>query len=258
MGINFSKFKIKKILLKNLIFSFCHIVNLDSKLTKDEFSWLSQELSELTKKSWGEFGADFIEEHVLNSKFLVLAMFNGSVVGYGAVSEKFFLAKKYCYFEFLIIDPEYQKIGLSREIIKILIKNIFFHNFLKFKFFLDFITITPNPRIIGMISRQAIEMYPDPKYFINNKILEPSEYIFNLASEVIKQSYNPNRRIDKIGLILHNSYDLSPWLIYNNDSIPWDLDDNVNIFCRHYLEYDKMSGNEFIVIAKIKLFNFFK
>lgn len=249
-----SRFKIKSVILSDSFVSFYYVRNLKNKLDKNKKKQILQALSDLTKLSWGDFGEDFISNHVMTSDFLVLAVTGGNLIGYGAISYKSFLNKRYYYFEFLIIHPGYQKIGLSKHMIKILFNKIFIHNFLRFNFFINLITITPNPVIVGIISRRSAFMYPDPNFFINNTIKSADDKIWLTAYDVIKNSYNPYRKLSRIGLVLHNSYNQTPWLIHPESMVQWDLDENVNAFCKYYLQYSKQLGKEFVIIAKFKPF----
>lgn len=248
------KFKVRSKKLNGLSIDFYYIKNLKNRLNEKKISFIVNVLNNLTNISWGNFGNEFIRDHVISSKFLVLAVFNNELIGYAAVDDKVIFNKHYYYFEFLIIHPDYQDIGVGKELIKILFSKIILYNLFRCKLSLDLITITPSPRIIGMISRKSVSMYPDPKYFLNNKIKEANQETWGIASYVIKNSYNPNRVLDKVGLVLHNSYDHTPWLIYDPEHIQWDFDDRVNLFCKRYLEYDQRSGKEFLVIAKIRIY----
>jgi hypothetical protein len=62
-----------------------------------------------------DFGQDFINDHVLKSKFLVFAIRGGATIGYASLSEKVIQNNKFYYFEFLVVDPDYQNIGLSKK-----------------------------------------------------------------------------------------------------------------------------------------------
>lgn len=243
------EYKSKNIRIKNNIFSFYDIQD-NSRYIKN-YIFLKQ-LYDLTVVSWGDFGVDFIKDHVINCKYLLLVFtIDKKLVAYAAVNEKFYLSKKFYYFEFLIIHPEYQKLGLGDKIIKYLYKKILLKNLILGKLSINLITISPNPRILGILSRRSLNMYPNPKFFKNGHINEANDDIWFIAQEVLKNSYNPNRKLDRQGLVLHDSYKSIPWLIYNFKNVPWDYNKIVNDFCNTYLEYKNKKGKEFIIIAKI-------
>lgn len=214
---------------------------------------LCLELGRLTKKSWGDFGVDFINDHVIKSKFLIIITADSEIIGYASLSEKFITSKKYYYFEFLVIDPEYQGTGLSNKIIKLFFKKLFFKNLFSLRVHFNLITITPNPKIVGMIYRRSTWMYPNPIDFDGKKTALPNEKTWEIAEFILKTSYNPQRMLEKEALVLNNSYDSTPWLIYNPNNVPQDTDSRINKFCQFYLQYDSQKGKEFIVIAKINL-----
>jgi RimJ/RimL family protein N-acetyltransferase len=230
----YSKFKIRSLLrFNNTDFFF---ISNPYESNKDIKEKLCADLNELTKKSWGDFGQDFINDHVLKSKFLVFAIRGGATIGYASLSEKVIQNNKFYYFEFLVVDPDYQNIGLSKKIITILLKKIFLKQLLSGKINFNLITITPNPKIVGMIYRRSSWMYPNPKDFDGTAMKLPDSKTWAIASNILANSYNPNRILEKEALVLNGSYDSTPWLIYRPNKVPQDIDDRINILCKHYLK----------------------
>jgi hypothetical protein len=249
---------IKDLLIKKIInntneYQIYYIKKNEIKNSK-VFDYLTKNIYRLTKKAWGDFGIKFIKKHILESDYLILLYNKNLIKGFLSLNEKKVINQKYYYIEFLVIDPEIQKIGLSKELIKLALKKIFLTNILKGRLFINIITISPNPKIIGMISRRSSEMYPNPEEFINNKLPKASDKYWKIANIILKDSWNPNRKLDREGLVLHNSYKHMPWLIYKPNNVPHDKDIKINIFCNSYLNYKKETGNEFIIIAKLNIY----
>jgi hypothetical protein len=253
---NFLKFKIKSKNLNNLVIDFYYFDNLKNNKDKESIGMLCDDLHDLTIISWGDFGREFIYNHVILSKFLLVITNGDEIIGYAAVNIKIYNKKKYFYFEFLIIKQSYRRYKLSSDLIKFLMKKIFLKNLLNGHLCINFITITPSPIIIGMISRRSFIMYPNPKQYIDGIIEDPSDETWSLAKEVLANSHNPNRKLEKNGLVLNDSYLNNKLLIYNLHNVPWDEDGRVNKFCDHYLQYAKLTGREFLVIARLCLLTF--
>ena len=215
---------------------------------------LAQELYEITEESWGAFDKDFMLKHTIDSDLLALAQADDKIIGYASLDEKELNGENFFYFEFLVIRKDYQKLGLSRYLINILMKRSFWKNLKKGIFHINYATITPNPRVVGIINRVSSWMYPNPGLFKKGKgIPEADNRVWKIAQAVIKKSNNPERKIDREGLVLHDSYADTPWLIYKPGEVPKDKDERVNEFCDYYLKFNKEKGDEFIVLAKIRV-----
>lgn len=224
------------------------------KFSEKDLRKLCGELNVLTTDSWGNYGERFIFEHVIKSEFLAIVENKEKFIAYAAVSIKNFNGKHYYYYEFLVVSPEYQGIGVSKELNKLLFKKIFCENLKNFNFSINFITVTMNPIVVELINNFSVFMYPSFRDFeagIRNRPV-PTK-IWKAASEALQKSYNPNRKLDRVGLVLHNSYKDTPWLIYKKDKVPRAKNEKINEFCEYYLELNKEKGLEFIVVAKINI-----
>lgn len=219
-----------------------------------------KEISLLIENSWGYFPDDFIIDHISNSS-IILARVGEKCVGFCSVSVKKILRKKIYYIEFISIDKLYQRNKLSSNLFfKIIqyemIKNI--HQLLIGRP-LEIFFITPNVRTLSHIAKFASFLYPNP-YHANRsgQISYADDETWIIAKEILRISDNPNRRLDRNGLVLQGSYTNMPWLIYNNDNAPWHSDRNVNLFAEEYLGYKDGSDKEFIVRAQISIRSVFK
>lgn len=248
-----SKYYQKSVRINNSNVHFYYIKNFSERLNKAYISLLFNELKTLLVASWGEFNELFLNDHIISSKYIIIAVIENNIIGFISINERNIYKRHYYYFEFLVVDPKYQSLNISNQLIRLFFQKIFIEHILKFNIYLHLITISPNPKILGMISRRAIWMYPDPKKFNGYKLYPADEHTYRIAQKIIDDSYDPDRKLDKEGLVLHDSYKDTPDLIYNYEKVPWDHDQNINILCDRYLDYKKGYGKEFVIIAKFKL-----
>jgi len=222
---------------------------------------LERQIYNLTIKSWGDFGRTFINKHVLESEYLLVSFKDADLVGYASVEVLELSQKKYYYFEFLVVDPAYQGVGLSKEILKRLLLRVMMENIFNLRLYFNIVTITPNPRVVSLISRLSDWMCPDVGFYNKNGFLLPADdAIWELAQNILQSSHDPSRELDRVGLVLHNSYRFLRNLIYRKEAVPWDRDRAINSFCADYLHYEKENGDEFLVFASLslkKIINFF-
>ena len=112
--------------------------------------------------------------------------------------------------------------------------------------------ITPNIRVLAWVGKFAEFMYPDPYVADENGKIPPvDDNTFTMARELIGQSDNPSRKLNREGLVLEGSYAATPWLIYKNNYIPWASQEKMNTFAVKYLHYGTGEDREFVVRAKI-------
>ena len=108
---------------------------------------------------------------------------------------------------------------------------------------------------MAALARRADFIYPnpyqaDPKTF---RIPPADEQTWLMAQEAIATSYNSKRKLDREGLVLHESYASTPWLVYSKENIPWHRSELVNGFAKHYLGYGQQKDREFIVRAQFSI-----
>jgi len=255
------KSKIKEIKIeqngKKEVF-FVEIIKEPNKALDPEFKEkLIKDLHKLIDENWGDFGAEFLKIHLLPVYLMAIVTDNeGMVVGLASISKKMILKREIFYFEFTVIEKSLESKRLATIINSILIRKIIINLALRLRFRLEFFLLTPNMKVLGILSRLADFIYPDPyKYdLIKQQIDKADNETWIMANEIIKNSDNPNRKILRDGLVVVGSYDNTPWLKYNTRSAPKYRDEIVNKFGEKYLNYKEGSGNEFLVRLKVNFF----
>ncbi|MEK7635972.1 MAG: hypothetical protein AAB405_02680, partial [Patescibacteria group bacterium] len=173
------------------------------------------------------------------------------------MSYKKIFNKKVHYIEFLVIKKDFQKSGLGSHLFYLILIDDILKNLLLILFKpLEIMFITPNIRVLSRMAKFSSFIYPNP-YLANSegKIIEADDLTLKMANKLIQNSDNPNRKINREGLVLENSYFNMPWLIYNNDNAPWHSNERINKFVKRYLGYHNGDDKEFIVRAHINLFS---
>ncbi len=222
---------------------------------------IKRDINSVIVNSWGMFPDEFVEQHILGSNKIIIAKINGRSIGLAVMSIKEVLKKKIHYIEFVLIDKEFQKNGLgaliSFSVIREeIVKNLFL---MLFGNSLEIFYITPNIRVLTFSSRLSSFAYPNP-YLADKSgyIQDADDKTWVIALELLKKSDNPNRRLERNGLVLHKSYANMPWLIYNNDNAPWHSDDKINLFAKRYLGYHTGEDREFMVRLRINFLSLVK
>jgi len=224
------------------------------RLGEKEKTILLGEIDALLKNAWGKFDINFLENHTLTSEQITVARIGDELIGFCAINKKKILNKVVHYIEFTVIRKDFQKLGLGTRLSflalrKVMLKNIFQIIFKP----IEIMFITPNIRVLAKVAALADFVYPNPYEAdkATGKIIPADDETWEMAQEIIRLSDNPMRRLDKDGLVLHDSYASMPWLLYDNEQIPWHSDNAVNNFAKHYLGYGKKEDKEFIVRARI-------
>ena len=236
-----------------LTYKFCT----PSKLNGSDRALLLVEIQELIKKAWGHFDEKFLNEHIFcKSERLVMANKGSELIGFCASKQITLLKKTILYIEFTVVDPTYQGHGIGPKLTYFALRKMIFRNLFKAMFGgINVMFLTPNIRALTKVAQISGEIYPDP-YAIDTqsgRIKKADDETWAMASELIKISDNPNRRLDREGLVLHGSYAKTPSLIYESGNIPWHFDESINNFARHYLKYGEKADREFVVRARITL-----
>jgi hypothetical protein len=225
-----------------------------NRIADDEKSYLKSITTELLKNCWGEFPPDFIEEHILNSEKIIIAKTRNKYIGIVGMSKKQIEKYEIHYIEFLLVARGFQKSGLGSYLSFKIIQTEVLKRIFKMLIggHLDIFFITPNIRLLSKVAKFASHIYPDP-FNANEKgrIPPADEETWFLAQKILEMSDNPNRALEREGLVLNGSYAQTPWLIYNNDNAPWHNSSKMNKFVSNYLRYEKGEDREFVVRAKI-------
>lgn len=208
---------------------------------------------EILKDSWGDWGLDYVESHIINSDFLTLASYKGEIVAFASCKKIKYQKEIIYYLEFTAIKKAHQGKGLSVKLNKMIMNEILLENLKRFKFCFQVITISPNPRVLGMISRSAKYTFPSPMEGENAPI-----DIWDKVQFVIKKLNDPYNSLSREGCVVQGFYDDKPNLIYDPKKVPQDSDNQINRFANRLLKYDEKRGCEFVIYAKYCLSSFIK
>ena len=225
-----------------------------SRLDEKEKTILLGEIDALLKNAWGKFDINFLENHTLTSEQITVARIGDELIGFCAINKKKILNKVVHYIEFTVIRKDFQKLGLGTRLSFLALRKVIMKNIFQIIFKpIEIMFITPNIRVLAKVAALADFVYPNPYEAdkATGKIIPADDETWEMAQEIIRLSDNPMRRLDKDGLVLHGSYASMPWLLYDNEQIPWHSDNAVNNFAKHYLGYGKKEDKEFIVRARI-------
>ena len=224
------------------------------RLGEKEKTILLGEIDALLKNAWGKFDINFLENHTLTSEQITVARIGDELIGFCAINKKKILNKVVHYIEFTVIRKDFQKLGLGTRLSFLALRKVIMKNIFQIIFKpIEIMFITPNIRVLAKVAALADFVYPNPYNAdkATGKIIPADDETWEMAQEIIRLSDNPMRRLDKDGLVLHGSYASMPWLLYDNEQIPWHSDNAVNNFAKHYLGYGKKEDKEFIVRARI-------
>ncbi len=219
---------------------------------------LHEEVDSLLARCWGSFPTTFIEHHIFGAGSIMIARTDGKCIGFCVTSMKVVLGFRINYVEFLIIDPSCQKNGLGSYMFFLFVRREILRNLIRMLLGnpMEIVFITPNIRVISRLAKFASFIYPNPyESDISGAISPADNDTWGIAQELVKNSDNPGRRLEREGLVLRDSYAQTPWLIYNNDSAPWHYDEKMNVFARRYLRYHKGEDREFVVRAHLNFFS---
>lgn len=222
-----------------------------SKFDKEE---LVKELSEVIKDGWGDFGLDYVRDHVLTSKYVVLALKNNRIVGFASAREIMYQKEPIYYLEFTAVRRDDQGNKLSKTLNKIIFKQIIVGRLKKLNFSFETLTITPNPRVLGTLARTASFVYPNPYNPGRMDLLDQKIDKLVHSKEVIPEVIP----LELEGYVMSGFYEGSPELVYAPDAVPKDRDKIVNLFAHNNLRYEEKKGREFIILARFRLADFLK
>jgi hypothetical protein len=247
----FNKFRVRQNKRKIQFTKFTRIKDLSGEKT----AFLTEVVQSVLTDAWGSFPQHFLDRHVFkDADTIVTARNNGAHVGFSVLSHKTICEKHVHYLELCAVSTRHQNSGLGSKLVYQALFQHLKESFLRYPPApLHLMLITPNVRIISSLSRFSSSIYPNPRAAdVKGEIPPADEATFEMAQRLIKMSDNPNRSVNRDGLVLHGSYDATPWLKHGKDNIPWHCDEQMNSFASRYLNYRNYSGEEFIVSAIIK------
>lgn len=231
----------------------------ESKKLYNIRNYILQNIDQIIDESWGKFSKDFIRKHIIFSKRLLILRDGSHIIAIAAASEKKIIDKPVLYLEFTVVHPDFRGLSLLSRLNYILIRESFLSNlFVKGGGLrLEVMTITPSMRVLATLARVAQFIYPNPfKADAHGRISPADDTTYRMAKEIIATGDNPNRQIEREGLVLIGSYRNTPWLIPEKPLRHYN--ERVNLFCKRYIEYDRRSDKEFIVRATITPSSFLK
>lgn len=220
--------------------------------------FLLKNIDQIIEKNWGKFGKDFILRHVMKANRLKIVRYNNEIVGLASASAVIFKNKQALYLEFTVVNELYQGYNLSvllngEFITDEYLKGLFSRYFTP----LDVVTITRNMRVVASLTEYASYIYPDPRFFKKyGKLKESNNYTWKLINHILASSWNPKRKLDREGSVLHGSYQDSPWLILAK--FPRHHNRAAYEMTEKYLDLKSMADKEFIVHAQFGLFSILK
>lgn len=227
-----------------------------SAAKKEKKAALMTAIEEILTDAWGKFSRPFLESHIeKNGSWVLFARSGEDYVGFCSMSIKRIRRKKTHYIEFLAVKKAFQKNGLGGVLSRRMFTKIVLYNaLLLLRRPLEVMFITPNVRVLANAASYADFAYPDPWKADDNGAIPPADEVtWKMANDVIKTSTDPWRKLDREGLVLHDSYKETPWLIYDSDEMPWHSSEKINVFARRYLGYGKREDKEFVVRMRFTL-----
>lgn len=250
---SFSKIKKIKTLRSSKKEVFCaEIIKEPSQNIKNHrHDELLTEIHDLAKKGWGDFDAKYLEKSVLGACLLVLLRnSNDKLVGMTPLKKVKIDGKTIYSFGLSVVDPDYQTLGLLKEMSKLVLKKAMMENFLRGRTSVEIIFITPNIRTMGAIARVAKFIYPNP-YEIDEKtgqIPRADDETWKMIKRYLVVTKEFFRKLDREGCIMEGFYDTRPHLIITKRE---HLDKKLNLFGKNYLY--KTPGREAVVRAIVDL-----
>ena len=216
-----------------------------------------QEVAEKLKKviddGWGDFGLDYVNNHILTSKFLILAMNKNEVVGFASAREFTYNTKKIYYLEFTAVSRKFQGIGLSKKLNRIIFIKILWRSILRGEMGFDTVSISPNPRILGLILRSSSYCFPSPW----NEEISPKR-VWDISNFVLEALGDKYRTFSERNNVLEGFYDETPELVYDLKNYPRDKDPIVNNFAEKNLDFKNKKGREFVIYARYNIVDFWR
>ncbi len=206
--------------------------------------------------NWKDFGDEFLDHSLLDSKWILLVRKNGSLIGIATVHKIKLEGKTFYNFKTDGVAPQYQSIGLLGRMSQLLFSYAYIDNLITQRSFnIEMIFTTPNLRILGFFSKNSTHIYPNPYlYDRDNKSIElPDETTWKYAQAYNKVDFPPNLPLSKEACVVDDNESQWPYICYEKSGIPYYKEQIVNEFGDHYLQYKEGKKRMFIVYAHITL-----
>lgn len=230
----------------------------ESKELESIRTFLLKNIDQIIEENWGKFGKDFILQHIIKAKRLQLVRYNNKIIAIASASKKTINKKHVLYLEFTVINQNFQGYDLSIILNADMIVDEFVESMIQRKFkSLHVMAITRNLRVLGSLKHFASFIYPDPESIDNdNKLPLANNETWELARTILKQSWNPNRKLLREGCVLIGSYENTPWLI---SPVPQKhYNQQIQTLGEEFLELKKNKDKEFIVHVKYNILSILK
>lgn len=230
----------------------------ESKGLEEIKIFLLRNIDQIIEQNWGKFSKEFIVQHILKAQIVKLVRDKDKIIALAAASNKKIYNLNILYLEFTVINQHYQGFNLSTILNAQIIIEQYIKGFLQRRFHgLDVITITRNLRVLGALNHFASYIYPDPKEFeIKGSIKPANNRTWAIANEILKKSWNPNRKLLREGNVLIGSYENTPWLIRPN--LQKHYKTSIKDLGEKYLDLKKFADKEFIVHVRYNLLSIIK
>lgn len=230
----------------------------ESKRLQELKIFLLKNIDSVIDKTWGKFGKDFILRHIIKANLLKIVRDNDKIVGIASATKKEYGGQEILYLEFTVISEKYQGYNLSSILNAEFVIDEFFSKIYKWWFKpLTIVTITRNLRVMGALSKFATYVYPDANEFTRNgKLSEAPDWVWSITNDILLNSWNPKRKIEREGNVLIGSYENTPWLLV--DQTQKYYKDSVKEMAEKYLELQKKADKEFILFAQYSLVSMMK
>lgn len=216
--------------------------------------FLLRNLDQIIEDNWGKFSKDFIVHHILRASILKIIRNANKIIAFASASYKTVEKTKVLYLEFTVVNSNFQGYNLSAKlngdlIAEELVRGLVGRHFKP----LDVVTLTRNLRVIGSLSKYSQRIYPDFREFERSggRLGPASERTWQIAKSILRDSWNPNRKLDREGCVLSGSYEDSPWLILRKTQKHYN--DSLIKMAEKYLEFSKNSDKEFILHVQFSL-----
>lgn len=220
--------------------------------------YLLKNIDKIIEQQWGKFSKDFIIHHILKAHRLKLVRKDDEIVALAAGSSKVVNGRSILYLEFTVIHEKYTGYNLSTILNGEMVADEFIGGLFRRKLApLDIVTITRNLRVVGSLSKYASYIYPDPAQYEKQGALSPAkDETWEIVNEILRTSWNPQRKLEREGCVLVGSYEDTPWLITRKTQGHYRK--AIRDMFEQYLLLSKRSDREFIVHVKYNLISLFK
>lgn len=216
---------------------------------------LAKRLNEIIKDGWGDFGLEYVESHILTSDFLNLAVEKktGEIVGFASVRGMPFKGSVIYYLEFTAVDSSMQGNHISTALNTRVIWDLLRGSLKNLKGRFMVMAISPNPRVLGIMSRTSRMIYPD-----HRGTAEASRDVWEKVNALVKYIGDPYTKIERNQSVIEGFYNDKKDLIYEPTNVPKDKSIEVNDFCKKFLKYEEKRGREFVIYAEYDVWSLLK